>query len=250
MALKARVAIVTGAANGIGRAIAKALAEAGARVAIVDLADGAEVVAEIEANGGRAAAYRADVSDEAQVQRVVASIAADLGPALILVNNAGLHPDPPTLIQDMTFAFWRKTFAVDVDSMFLFSRAVLPTMVAEGWGRIVNLSSASVYAITPPGGVQYVAAKAAAGALATALASEVGPHGVTVNAVAPSMTRTPGALHLGGEATLDFVVGMQSIKRVMEPEDVAATVAFLVSDAAEMITGQVIHVDGGSTRVN
>lgn len=250
MGVQGKVALVTGAASGIGRAIARRLATDGARVAVVDLALADAVIAEIIAEGGQVEAYRADVSDETQVADTVHAIEADLGPVQVLVNNAGLHPDPPTLIKDMTYDFWRKTFAVDVDSMFLFSRAVLPAMQQAGWGRIVNLSSASVYAITPPGGAQYVAAKAAAGALAAGLAGEVGEHGITVNAIAPSSVRTPGAMHLGGEEMLAMVAATQAVKRVMEPDDVAGVVSFLASDDAAMVTGQVIHADGGSTRVN
>lgn len=250
MGLENKVALVTGGANGIGRAIATRLAADGARVAIVDLASADEVVAEITTEGGTAHGYRADVSQEDQVVAVVEAIESELGAVQVLVNNAGLHPDPPTPIRDMTFDFWRKTFAVDVDSMFLFTRAVLPKMEETGWGRIINMSSASVYAITPPGGAHYVAAKAAAGALATGLAVEVAPYGITANAVAPSTVRTPGALNLGGDAMLDAVKDTQTIKKIMEPADIAGVVRFLASDDGAMITGQVIHADAGATRVN
>lgn len=250
MGVQGAVALVTGAANGIGRGIARRLASDGANVAIVDLVPATETIELIGETGGEARFYIADVSREEQVDRAVSTVEAELGPVQILVNNAGLHPDPPTRISDMSFAFWRKAFAVDVDSMFLFTRAVLPKMQETGWGRIINLSSASVYAITPPGGAFYVAAKAAAGALATGLAVEVAEFGITANAVAPSAVRTPGALHLGGDEMLEAVKATQAIKRVMEPEDIANVVSFLVSDDASMITGQVIHADAGSTRVN
>ncbi len=250
MGLSGKVALVTGAANGIGRAVARRLALDGAAVAVVDLAPGDDTVAEITAAGGTARAYRADVSDEEQVQNAIDAIAAELGTVQILVNNAGLHPDPPTRIAAMSSVLWHKTIAVDLDSMFYFIRGVLPAMSASGWGRIVNLSSASVYAVTPPGGAHYVAAKAAAGGLATALAVEVAEFGITSNAIAPSTVRTPGALHLGGDAMLEAVLATQAIKRVMQPEDIACVVSFLASDDAAMITGQVIHADAGSTRVN
>jgi len=250
MGLEGKVALVTGGANGIGRAVVTRLAADGAAVAIVDLAPADDTVAQILDAGGTARAYRGDVSDEQQVQAAVAAIAAELGTVQVLVNNAGLHPDPPTRIAEMNAALWHKTFAVDVDSMFFFTRAVLPAMSATGWGRIINLSSASVYAITPPGGAHYVAAKAAAGALATSLAVEVAEYGITSNAIAPTTVRTPGALHLGGDAMLQAVLATQAIKKVMEPEDIAGVVSFLASDDAAMITGQVIHADAGSTRVN
>ncbi|MFU8945362.1 SDR family NAD(P)-dependent oxidoreductase [Mycetocola zhadangensis] len=250
MAITGKVALITGAASGIGRAVAIRLAADGAKVAIVDLAPADDVVAEITANGGTARGYRADVSNEEQVQKAVAQTETDLGTVQILINNAGLHPDPPTKIMDMSTALWHKTFAVDLDSMFFFTRAVLPAMTRSGWGRIVNLSSASVYAVTPPGGAHYVSAKAAAGGLATALAVEVADYGITANAIAPTTVRTPGALHLGGDAMLEAVLATQAIKRVMEPSDIAGVVSFLASDDAAMITGQVIHADAGSTRVN
>ncbi len=250
MGVDGKVALVTGGANGIGRAIATRLAADGATVAVVDLAPGDDVVAEITANGGTAKAYQADVSKEDQVVNAVKAIVDELGPVQVLVNNAGLHPDPPTLIREMTFDFWHKHLAVDLDSMFLFIRAVLPAMEEAGWGRIINLSSASVYAVTPAGGAHYVAAKAAAGALATGLAVEVADYGITSNAIAPSTVRTPGALHLGGDAMLDAVKATQAIKKIMEPTDIAGLVSFLASDDAAMITGQVLHVDAGATRVN
>jgi NAD(P)-dependent dehydrogenase (short-subunit alcohol dehydrogenase family) len=245
-----KVALVTGAANGIGRATALRLAAEGAHVAIVDIAAADEVVATIREAGGTAEAFRADVSSEEQVIAVVAEIEQTMGPVQVLVNNAGLHPDPPTLIKDMSLDFWKRTMAVDLDSMFLFIRAVLPKMSETGWGRIINLSSASVYGITPPGGAHYVAAKAACGALAAGLAIEVAEHGITSNAVAPSTVDTPGLRKLGGQELLDLVTGSQTIKKIMQPSDIAGVISFLASDDAAMITGQVIHADAGSSRVN
>jgi NAD(P)-dependent dehydrogenase (short-subunit alcohol dehydrogenase family) len=250
MGVQGKVALVTGAANGIGRATAIRLAADGARVAIVDIAAGGGVVDAIKAAGGEASAYRADVSQEDQVISAVRSVESDMGPVQILVNNAGLHPDPPTRVVDMSLDLWHKTFAVDLDSMFLFTRAVLPKMQQSGWGRIINLSSASVYAITPPGGAHYIAAKAAAGALAAGLAIEVAEYGITANAIAPSTVDTPGARHLGGTELLAAVAASQTIKKVMLPSDIAGVVSFLASDDAAMITGQVIHADAGTSRVN
>lgn len=250
MGLNGRVALVTGAANGIGRATAIRLAADGAKVAIIDLAPADETIAIITEAGGVARAYRADVSSEEQVNAVVAQVQAELGTVQILVNNAGLHPDPPALIAEMPTQLWSKTFAVDVDSMFYFIRAVLPEMQKSGWGRVINMSSASAYVLTPGGGAHYVAAKAACGALATSLAVEVAEYGITSNAIAPTAVRTPGAVHLGGEEMLAAVTAVQAIKKVMEPTDIAGVVSFLSSDDAAMITGQVMHVDAGSTRLN
>lgn len=250
MSVSGKVALVTGAANGIGRATAIRLAADGAKVAIVDLAAADETLAAIREAGGTAAAYRCDVSNEQQVAETVAQVESELGPVQVLVNNAGLHPDPPTLIAQMSSELWHKTFAVDLDSMFFFIRAVLPKMQDSGWGRIINLSSASVYAIAPGGGAHYVAAKAAAGGLATSLAVEVAEFGITSNAIAPTTVRTPGAVNFGGEEMLAAVTATQAIKKVMEPSDIAGVVSFLASDDAAMITGQVIHADAGSTRVN
>ncbi len=249
MGIKGKVAIVTGAAKGIGCAISERLASEGVVVAAVDIEKSTETVKSITDAGGRAAAFVADVSKPDDVAATVDAVVRELGPVAILVNNAGLHPNPPTPLVDMPFDLWRRMISVDLDSMFLFSKAVVPQMQKAKWGRIINFSSAVVDAIVPPGAAHYIAAKAGAVGLTRALATELGDYFITVNAVAPGTVETPGIAGVdpSGEL-LRIASGFQTIKVVTQPKHIAAAVAYLVSDDAELVTGQVIHVDGGTTR--
>lgn len=251
MGIQGKVAIVTGAAKGIGRAIAERLAAEGVVVAAVDIENSTETVQSITDAGGRAAAFLADVSKEGDVAAAVAAVERELGPCAILVNNAGLHPAPPTLLVDMSFDLWRRMMSVDLDSMFFFCKAVVPRMQEAKWGRIINFSSAVVDAIVPGGAAHYIAAKAGAVGLTRALATELGDYFITVNAVAPGSVDTPGIAGVDPDhpgAVLSASAGAQTIKKVTQPQHIAAAVAYLVSDDAELVTGQVIHVDGGTTR--
>lgn len=248
--LNDKIAVVTGAARGIGRAYAERLARDGADIVAVDLAESTETVAAVEALGRRAIGVRADVSSPDDVARAVAEAEAAFGPAHVLVNNAGIHPDPPIPFAEMAYADWRRMIAINLDSMFLFAKAVVPQMQARGWGRIINLTSSSVWG-SVPNGLHYVSAKAGVVGFTRALATEVGAFGVTVNAIAPSLIRTPGTE--GYDADMDEmfagVAQVQSIKRPMTPDDLVGAVSFLASDDAALITAQVLHVDGGIVRV-
>jgi len=251
MELEDKVAIVTGAANGIGRAISQRLAEDGIIIAAVDIVPAEETIKLITETGGRASYYLADVSKPDEVTSAVEKVVAELGPVTILVNNAGLHPSPPTNIVDMSFDVWRRMMSVDLDSMFLFCKAVAPMMMEAKWGRIINFSSTAVDCIIPPGGAHYVAAKAGVIGLTRGLATEMGDYFVTVNAIAPGTTNTPGATGVyaeNPEALLDASREAQTIKKTIQPKHIAAGVAYLVSDDAELVTGQVLHIDAGTTR--
>ena len=186
--LAGHTAVVTGAANGIGQAIAARLGADGARVAVVDLADAADTVAAITAAGGTAVSFAADVSRPDRIKDLLKEVGEALGPVDVLVNNVGIYPTVP--FAELEHAQWQHVFAVNVDSMFLTAQAFLPAMTQRGWGRIVNLTSNSI-ALTAPGMVHYVASKMAVIGLTRGLASEVGTQGVTVNAIAPSIVRTP-----------------------------------------------------------
>jgi 3-oxoacyl-[acyl-carrier protein] reductase/(S)-1-phenylethanol dehydrogenase len=242
--LAGRVAVVTGAAHGIGRAYARRLAAEGASVAVVDIADGSGTVAEIEAAGSKGASFMTDVTSPAQVAAAAGNIEAALGAVDILVNNAGIYPNQP--LAEMSIDDWRRMFAVNVESMFLTCQAFTPSMKARGWGRIVNMTSNSV-GLVIPGFTHYIASKMAVIGLTRGLATELAESGITANAIGPSLVRT-ATTEAGPEIFFEVVPQMQAIKRVQVPDDLCGTLAFLVSDDAAFITGQTFYVDGGLVR--
>ncbi|MEM2134365.1 MAG: SDR family NAD(P)-dependent oxidoreductase [Candidatus Jordarchaeaceae archaeon] len=243
--LSGKVALVTGAASGIGRGIAHRFALEGASLSLVDInLEGAEKVAqEIRELGGKAIAIKCDVGDEAQVIRAVEETVKNLGRVNILVNNAGIVNF--SFLQDMTTEQWRNMFRVHVDGAFYFSRAVVKSM-QEG-DRIINISSvAGVTGETTS--AHYSAAKTALLGLTRTLALEVAHRGITVNAIAPGLIKT--------DMTKDIIAAFPEfykeipIHRYGTPEDIAEAAAYLASPGAGYITGQVIVVDGGLTLYN
>jgi 3-oxoacyl-[acyl-carrier protein] reductase len=244
-----RTAIVTGAARGIGAAVARRLARDGLAVALLDLSadDCAPVVDEIVAAGGSAISVGADVADEQAVASAVATVADRLGSPTVLVNNAGILRDD--LLFRMDVADWDAVMGVHLRGAFLLSRAVQSFMVGERWGRIVSLSSIS--ALGNRGQVNYSAAKAGLQGLTRTLAIELGPFGVTANAIAPGFIATDMTAATADRLGLsvdDFhasIAAQTPVRRVGQPEDVAAVAAFLVSDDASFVSGQTIYVAGG-----
>ena len=241
-----QVALVTGASRGIGRSIACKLAAAGYDVAVnyrVSAKEAEALAAEIIILGRRAVAVQADVSDAAAVSAMVSEVEDKLGPVTLLVNNAGLSWSG--LFQDMTYEDWRRLFAVNVDGAYHCIQAVLPRMLAEKEGNIINISSiwggrgASCEAA-------YAATKAALEGLTRSLAAELAPSNIRVNAVAPGCIETD-MLHTLGEETCRALAEETPLGRIGTAEDVAKVVRFLASADSEFVTGQVITADGGFT---
>jgi 2-hydroxycyclohexanecarboxyl-CoA dehydrogenase len=230
-----KTAVVTGGASGIGRAVAERLRSDGFRVAVLDLAPTDDGFG-----------YGADVTDRAQVDTAIAQIREAFGPILVLVNAAGVESFQK--FSNMSFEEWSRVIDVNLNGVFHTVQAVLPDMVEAGWGRIVNISSSSTHS-GQPFMAHYVAAKSAVNGLTKSLALEYGPAGITVNAVPPGFVDTPmlrsaERRHLLG-GTVEDHIQRTPVRRVGKPEDIAAACAFLISEEAGYITGQILGVNGG-----
>jgi NAD(P)-dependent dehydrogenase (short-subunit alcohol dehydrogenase family) len=246
--LNHQVALVTGAARGLGRATALALANAGADLVlgVRDNSTGGDVAEEIEALGRRALRLQMDVSDLSQVSSAVHEAVARFGRIDVLVNNAGLGPENPA--EAVTEQDFDLTCAVNLKGTFFVSQAVGRVMIRQGGGRIVNLSSQAGF-VALPGESVYCMTKAAIAHLTKCLAIEWGTHGITVNAVAPTFIVTPGTAAALENAAVkaDIIERIAALHRVGQPMDVAGVIVFLASPAASFITGHTILIDGGWT---
>ena len=240
--LEGRIAIVSGGAQGIGRAIVDKLADEGAKVVIADIAtDQAEAAA--SAVGGLA--VTTDISDEGQVKALMATTLDTYGKLDVLVNNAGIVPF--TAWDDIDFAEWRRIMSVNLDGTFLMNRHGSDAMRKNEYGRIVNIASNSMIAGTP-NLAHYEASKGGVMALTRGMATELGKYGITVNSVAPGLTKNENTDASPHANAYDFVVSLQAIPRQGVSEDIAPAVAFLASEEAGWITGQMLVSDAGMVR--
>ena len=227
-------AVVTGGGSGIGQAIANRLRADGLNVATLDLTPSDDELA-----------FTADVTDRGQIDAALSGIRAKLGPVTVLVNAAGL--DSFKKFHDVSFERWQRVIDVNLNGVFHCVQAVLPDMLEANWGRIVNISSSSTHSGAPYMS-PYVAAKSAVNGLTKTLALEYGPQGITVNAVPPGFIDTPmlrAAADKGFLGDIDQTIAATPVRRIGRPEDIAAACAFLISEEAGYITGQLLGVNGG-----
>ncbi len=245
--MSGRVAVVTGAASGIGLGVAQRLAGAGHAVALLDRdGAGAEAgAAELSAGGARAAAFEVDVADRGALERVFADVRGQLGPVTVLVTSAGVESFDA--VADITPEKWDHVLGVNLTGTFVCMQLAVADMLAEGWGRIVTISSSSAQSGAPHM-AHYVASKGGVIGLTKAFAREFAANGITVNTIPPTIVDTPMARKAGerGEVPgIDVLGSMVPLGRAATPDDIAATTAFLCSEDAGYITGQIIGVNGG-----
>jgi NAD(P)-dependent dehydrogenase (short-subunit alcohol dehydrogenase family) len=242
-----RVAVVTGAASSIGQALAIRLAADGHRVAIADLSVATTTVRLITEAGGEAAGFICDIASGESVAELAASVSERFGACDVLVANAGIYPIARFL--DTSWETWRRIMAVNLDSLFHLSQAFLPAMVERGWGRIIATATNGFHTGLP-GLTPYVASKGGVIGFVRSLAGEVGADGVTVNAIAPSLTRTDGTTSGPHEelGLFEFTKTLQAIHRTGTPGDLVGAVSFFASDESAFVTGQTLAVDGGLVR--
>ena len=242
-----RVAVVTGAASGMGLAIAQRLARDGCRVALLDR-DGTAAQTEAEAvsaAGGQAIAAAVDVSDRAAVDAALSGVRSEFGPIEIMVTSAGI--DATTPFTEITPDAWERMLAVNLTGTFHSLQAVVPDMLAAGWGRIVTISSSSAQSGAARM-VHYVASKGGVMGMTKALALELAPHGITVNTIPPGFIETPmlhRAKDRGDLPDISAVIARTPVRRAGTPEDIAAACSYLCSEEAGYVTGQAINVNGG-----
>jgi len=244
--LKEKVAIVTGGGGALGAGIAQGLARAGAAVVIAEIKSetGQATAQAIEAAGGQALAVACDVSDKARVEAMVAQATETFGGVDILVNNAAIYPARPWT--EITEAEWDRVFAINIKGYYLCARAVYPSMVARGGGKIVNISSITFFLGRWDNLLDYVSSKGAIVGFTKALARELGPQQINVNCIAPGAFPTEAEkIHPDPEGYNAFVLENQAIKRRGSPEDMAKAVLFFASEQSDFITGQSLMVDGG-----
>jgi 3-oxoacyl-[acyl-carrier protein] reductase len=237
-----KVALITGAARGIGQALAQRFAERGASVVGVDLLDQTETAALVQQAEAAFLPVRANLTIEDEVGAAAASTVKRFGHLDILVNCAGIYPTCSW--DELDYATWKHVMAVNLDSQFLMCKAFVPQMQARRYGRIINFTS-GIFQMPTPRYAAYRTSKAACIGLTRSLAADLGEFGITVNAVSPSFVITPGVLAIGNTHISDQIIAAQSIKRPSTPFDIAGLVLFLAGDEADFVTGQTMYADGG-----
>ncbi len=244
--LKGKKAVITGGAAGIGRAIAKRFAEEGADIAVADIGSTDATREAVLKAGRRFFSVTCDTSRPDQVEALARKVNGEFGGCDILVNNVGIYPLTP--FGELKFEDWKRIFEINVDSQFLASKAFVPGMKERGWGRVISLTS-TVFWLKIEAYVHYISTKAANIGFTRALATELGPFGITVNAIAPSLVRT-ATTEASPLATMFEALPemLQSIKRTQVPEDLTGAALFLASDDSAFMTGQTLAVDGGMVR--
>ncbi|MGH6684966.1 MAG: SDR family NAD(P)-dependent oxidoreductase [Pseudolabrys sp.] len=249
--LKDRVAIVTGAGQGIGRAFAKAFAAAGAIAIIAERNEktAASVSAEIMKAGGKALAVETDIADPASLAEMVEVVEDEYGRIDILVNNAAIFSTLEMRpFEQIPLDEWNEVMRVNITGQMLCARTVLPAMRRARWGRIINMSSGAV-SLGRPNYLHYITSKSALIGMSRSMARELGPDGITVNALLPGATFTEIERKTVTPAQKEKIVAMQCVPRAETPDDLIGTVLFLASEASAFITGQTINVDGGATHL-
>lgn len=248
--LEGKVAVITGAAQGIGAVMAKHMAEHGARIVVSDVIDTAATVAAIKENGGEAVGLKVDVTNNDDLAKMVETAKSEFGGLDILVNNASifaaLQPKPFLQIDEDEFD---KVMTVNARGVHQATKAVVPTMIEYGGGKIVNISSGTFY-YGPPGLSHYTASKGAVIALTRCHGRELGDKNIQVNSIAPGLTESEGLVgHAGFDPARAPTVASRSIKRDMLPEDLLGTLLYLVSSDSNFVTGQTLNVDGGKVNI-
>ncbi|WP_028238933.1 SDR family NAD(P)-dependent oxidoreductase [Stutzerimonas azotifigens] len=246
--MKDKVVIITGAAQGIGATYARAMAAEGARVVVADVLDGSALVDELRGMGSEALALKADVSDETSAATMAAATMERFGRIDVLVNNAAIYASLKMKgFEEIDLGEWDRVMAVNVRGPFVCARAVVPYMKAQGYGRIINISSGTPFKGTP-GLLHYVTSKGAVLALTRALARELGDHGIAVNTLAPGLVLSEGVVANAEmrERLTAPVIASRAIKRDQMPDDLIGPLLFLASDDSAFMTGETVVVDGGS----
>ena len=238
-------AVITGAANGIGQAYAQRLAADGFDIAVADVVDAAATRQLVAAEGRKFFSAIVDVTSPESTQKFATEVAANMPPVAALVNNAGIYPWKS--FEDTDYETWKKVISVNLDGAFLMSKAFVPVMKNNHFGRIVNVASTTFW-LNAPEMTAYIASKGGVIGFTRALASEVGVFGINVNAIAPGLTNTK-TMHGINADIFEYLPKQQAIPRMIEPQDIVGVVSFLCSTDSGFVTGQTIAADGGQVRI-